>query len=328
MQQHFISRYYVDWLYDYVREQGVSPESVFDSGGRRRGSSCISANEWAHKLNLAAALLQDPALGIHFGSSFTPQRFGILGYLFHHCENLGDVYRRMQHYQRLHLHLRNSRVTRNGDLYTLGWHLGMAKPSYHEETFTLACALQFARKLTQQTIELNAVGLMNSAPIDTLVLDQFFGCPVHYDQSMTYLSSDRALLAVPNIHSDRALRCVLEEQAGALLSALPCQKDLLLELRATLVDLFQEGEPTLERAASMLNLSSRTLHRRLAARGFRFREILEKTRWEQAEVYLRDTRLSLAEVALLLGYAEQSPFTHAFKRWSGLTPIHWRKQYA
>lgn len=326
--QHFISRYYVDWLYDYVCEQGVTPERVLASLGSKRGSNCISTNEWGYRLNLAAALLQDPALGIHFGSSFTPQRFGILGYLFHHCENLSDVYRRMQHYQRLHLHLRHSRVTRTGELYTLGWHLGMDAPGYHEETFTLACALHFARTLTQQCIQLEAVGLMNSAPLDALVLEQFFGCPVRYEQSMTYLSSDRSLLAIPNVHCDRALRGVLEEQAGALLSALPRQEDLLLGLRTTILELLQEGEPTLERAAAALNLSSRTLHRRLAARGYRFREVLEKTRWEQAEIYLRDMRLSLADVALLLGYAEQSPFTHAFKRWSGLTPIHWRKQYA
>jgi AraC-like DNA-binding protein len=32
----------------------------------------------------------------------------------------------------------------------------------------------------------------------------------------------------------------------------------------------------------------------------------------------------LVEVAFLLGYAEQSAFTHAFKRWTGVSPRHYR----
>ena len=122
------------------------------------------------------------------------------------------------------------------------------------------------------------------------------------------------------------MRAILEEQANALLGALPRQDEFIIAVRRCIVSLLQEGEPTLERVAARLHLSARTLHRRLAERRLRFRELLDATRRELAESYLQDGRLSLAEVALLLGYAEQSPFTHAFKRWTGSTPFDWRKR--
>lgn len=78
--------------------------------------------------------------------------------------------------------------------------------------------------------------------------------------------------------------------------------------------------------ATKLNLSPRTLQRRLAQRDYRFKNLLEKTRRELAESYLKDPSLSLAEVAISLGYSEQIPFTHAFKRLTGSTPFDWRRQ--
>ncbi|MFX8067372.1 AraC family transcriptional regulator, partial [Acinetobacter baumannii] len=45
------------------------------------------------------------------------------------------------------------------------------------------------------------------------------------------------------------------------------------------------------------------------------------------EAYLRDPQLDLAEVALLLGYSEQSAFTRAFRQWTGLAPSQWRRTH-
>jgi AraC-like DNA-binding protein len=46
----------------------------------------------------------------------------------------------------------------------------------------------------------------------------------------------------------------------------------------------------------------------------------------QAQEYLRDTRLALADIAGLLGYSEQSAFNRAFRQWTGMTPAKWRQQ--
>ena len=73
-------------------------------------------------------------------------------------------------------------------------------------------------------------------------------------------------------------------------------------------------------------MTPRTLQRRLAGADYSFQDVLDATRRELAQVYLRDPALSALDVALLLGYAEQSSFTRAFRHWFDVTPSSWRQR--
>jgi AraC-like DNA-binding protein len=97
-------------------------------------------------------------------------------------------------------------------------------------------------------------------------------------------------------------------------------------VRRQIVRLARDGEPSLEKVAEALHVSPRTLRRRLQERDRQFRTLRDDTLRRLAEDHLRDPRLQLAEVALLLGYSEQSAFTRAFRRWTGETPAAFRKR--
>jgi len=86
------------------------------------------------------------------------------------------------------------------------------------------------------------------------------------------------------------------------------------------------GNCSIERCALKLGVSVRTLQTQLAAADLMFTDILEKQRFELARHYLDQEHLSLDDVAEMLGYAEQSSFGRAFKRWTGLTPKLYRQQ--
>ena len=75
-------------------------------------------------------------------------------------------------------------------------------------------------------------------------------------------------------------------------------------------------------------MSPRTLQRKLAEAGASFQQVLDGARYALAVDYLSQDSLSLLEIALLLGYQEQSAFTHAFKEWSGSNPRAWRERAA
>jgi AraC-like DNA-binding protein len=70
----------------------------------------------------------------------------------------------------------------------------------------------------------------------------------------------------------------------------------------------------------------RQLQRHLQQQGASYQQRMQEVRCMLAEEYLRDPHLSLQEIALLLGYSEQSAFQRAFKRWLQLTPQQWRRQ--
>ena len=78
--------------------------------------------------------------------------------------------------------------------------------------------------------------------------------------------------------------------------------------------------------ASRLGLSQRTLARRLARDGLNFTEVMDELRADLAKRHLEDSRLSISQIAWLVGYQEVSAFTHAFKRWTGMTPRQMRSR--
>jgi AraC-like DNA-binding protein len=78
--------------------------------------------------------------------------------------------------------------------------------------------------------------------------------------------------------------------------------------------------------AAELNMSPRTLQNRLEASGMSFRSVVDRVRQSEAESYLRESRLPLIDIALALGFANQTSFQHAFKRWTGKSPGEFRRQ--
>jgi AraC-like DNA-binding protein len=83
-----------------------------------------------------------------------------------------------------------------------------------------------------------------------------------------------------------------------------------------------------ERVAREVGMSSRTMRRRLASEGSSFQQVLDECRMRQAVFEFRTKpSLSIAQVALRLGYSEHSTFTRAFRRWSGLSPQDYREKF-
>ena len=82
--------------------------------------------------------------------------------------------------------------------------------------------------------------------------------------------------------------------------------------------------PTVALVANSLNMSERTLRRRLNDEGFSFRQILQEARFDAAKRYLLQTDKFIEEISFELGYNETSNFRSAFKAWSGLSPSQWR----
>ncbi|MFC3679593.1 helix-turn-helix transcriptional regulator [Bacterioplanoides pacificum] len=117
-----------------------------------------------------------------------------------------------------------------------------------------------------------------------------------------------------------------ENQALSMLAVLPQQDDLIERLRKALLKALQSGQANSAFVARQLNVSERTLFRRLQQYGFSFKQILMQTRTELAKKHLQAGQLTLAEIALLLGYSEQSAFNRAFKRETGLTPRQFQRR--
>ncbi len=117
----------------------------------------------------------------------------------------------------------------------------------------------------------------------------------------------------------------MEREARELLADFDVNTNLASAVRAVIYRQLADGEPSLEGVAEALGLSARSLSKRLVAQSLRFPEILDRLRQSLAEIYLQDASLSLTEIALLLGFAESSSFSRAFRRWRGVSPNQYRR---
>ena len=179
----------------------------------------------------------------------------------------------------------------------------------------------------QPDLQPTRINFVCAAPLSTQEYQQFVQCPIAFDQPQLELHFPVDYLRLSVTNSDPALKQLLEQQAQTLLSVLPQQVDFFDRLQQAMVKSVQGGEPTLETVARSLAMSRRTLHRRLQERGLVFKELLKAIRYQLARQYLAERHLTLAEIALLLGYSEQSAFSRAFRHWSGTTPLHIASQH-
>lgn len=191
---------------------------------------------------------------------------------------------------------------------------------------SLAEILQAARLVTQTDLAPREVCFTHPAPADVAAHEAFFRAPVRFGQPATLMRLRAEQLAMPLPSADPQLGQFLRGLANeALARRSEAPGSFVEELRSAIAEELQRGVPTLGQLARRMALGERTLRRRLEQEGTRFRDVLDQTRAELAESYVRDRRLPLSEVAFLLGFSEPSAFHRAFRRWTGTTPAAFRQ---
>ena len=132
-------------------------------------------------------------------------------------------------------------------------------------------------------------------------------------------------LEVPLLRADSSMAAFFDRSIQALLERTHSDRSLVHALKRALIDGLSSGDCSIERAAKGLGASGRTLRRRLREEGLSFREVLDDVRCELAKRHLEERRLTLGELAFVLGYSQPAPFHRAFRRWTGMTPDAYRK---
>jgi AraC-like DNA-binding protein len=273
----------------------------------------------------AAERLQDPLLGLHLGQAIRPAHLGALGYLLQACENLGAVLIRIQRYHRLLNDINPIEYRIDGKRLELCWGIEHGKPGALFDEGGVTAFVELGRRLCEQMAPMQAVDFVNPPPSNPQPFHAYFGCTVRWGQPLTRLVMPLSVLKAPLSRADPVLLRLMEAQADKALSDLPDMGDLADLTRRVVINLARDGVPDLEHVATALKLSPRVFYRRLAKAGLSFRDLRESALRQIAESHLLDSRLSVAEVGQLLGYAEPSAFSRAFRRWTGYSPLVWRK---
>jgi AraC-like DNA-binding protein len=192
--------------------------------------------------------------------------------------------------------------------------------------YTLAAVFLRTRFNTHEPYRLTRVEFSHPKPPSISEHERIFGCPVQFGAEACRMVIARDVWESPRTGTDPTLFSVLDTHAKMLLGQLPSDDTSIVRRVREAIDAeLRGGDPGLESVARRLALSPRTLQRRLSEHGVVFNDLLDTMRFGVAKSYLAQGDIAGTEVAYLLGFAEQSSFNRAFKRWSGQTPTEYRR---
>ncbi|MGJ8686005.1 MAG: AraC family transcriptional regulator ligand-binding domain-containing protein [Spongiibacteraceae bacterium] len=341
-EAEYITLGYMRPLLNYVESCGKPIEELIDILGLRAADlSCSDLRLAGSAINTvfdrAAELCGNDNIGLDASMQMNLTHIGILGHLIMSCTRGEQV---------LDLHSRYQTLIGNGARSDYDFSVeegvclrfkrvdGGIPYGRHFHEFNLGGWMSLVKLVTGQALKPERIQFPFTRPKDISAQQKFFNCELVYggcsDEGMrVYFSPDhldRFLYAADSSLKDSlelAARRRLDELQGSYGEAADTlQTQLLSFIRRELI----HGAPSIEQAAERLNTSVRTLQRQLDGVGVNYKALVDDARRELGGRYIVNEELSLVDVALMLGYAEQSSFQRAFKRWYDDTPGEYRRQ--
>ncbi len=324
---------YAQILLDYVDTHKLSAAEVFgaDWVSEMRTAPTghrLPITQWEAAAQRAKDVLNDQALIVRLARHIQPYQLGLMGFMSMSFETLGEATATSPHYTDL-----------IDDAYKVHWHivshhsvLTWHNRSIHacEDMLLLNMTLCVAltRQLTGRHDLRFEMLLRREGPAYPCVqqaLASLLNGPVRFGQAANQLRFPSHYSEVRGRGADSKVHAALREQADASLSTLrDSTPEFMNRLQVLIEQRLAQGTVKLRDVACALDLVPRTLQHWLTQHGVTYRQLLNSVRCRQAERHLSDPRTSLSEVASLLGFADQSSFQHAFKRWKGAPPGTYR----
>ncbi|SDX15418.1 AraC family transcriptional regulator [Marinobacter mobilis] len=320
---------YAQMLYEYLEAQGRVPEHVLGAPWPSPDSSGLGGIDehlWSSMLERAERELEDPYLALHLGETINSRHLGVMGAVLPACDNLAGALRLLVRYQRLLFDTVPMTPRSVDGSIELVWDTYENRTSRLVDEVGLAVLVRFCRSIVRVPVNPVRVDFTHVGPGDISPYEEYFGCPVGFQRPELVLQGSLELMNAPLKTPDPALIRVLEQHADQLLRQLPTQQDIVVKVRKAIAGLLCQGEPSIETVSRSMNCHSRKLQRELKLAGTTFRDELQAVRHQFAESYLRDRRLQILDVAMLLGFSEHSAFTRSFRKWTGRTPAEFRQE--
>jgi AraC-like DNA-binding protein len=312
-----------------ARSLGLDPFHML----RRAGLpvAALDRSDYRIPADRLQALLADCAksaaseeFGLLVGGAFRLSMKGPLGLLMREQVNVRmalDVLQRYLRYQGDNVEIRTVSQT-EGLLILPELMSARSRASQQMIELTLAMYVQIFRGLLGQGWRPRRVAFAHAAPTDVEPYEALLG-PAEFGAPFTGFLLTEADLATPLGEGDPQLTQELARMIEA--GGAPADDSVGETVSALIRRLLPEGDCTVDRVAQHLGIDRRTVHRRLAAEGKSFTQLLDATRREVASRQLSHGDLPLGEIATLVGFSSLSTFSRWFHQASGMQPSEYRR---
>lgn len=301
---------------------GIDPD---DLGNRER---LVGLRAIVAMLEAAAAATQDPVFSVRLGMQIPWGDIGVLAYVAFNSATYGAALTNVARYFSVQQTSGGTSLEVRGATAHVAYTIDDPSVGAHGQESLLVLFL--VARIGHEALERWApreLQLRQRAPARAAraAIARAFRCPVSWSAAEDALVLDAADLRRPMRGADPQLLPILLAHAEA---SLPRTDDFIGSVRRLVIAGISGGEASADAIATRLGLAARSLQRRLAAEGVSFTEIVDEARLALAHRYIDDRGLSLTEAAFLLGYSDLSAFSRAFRRWTGSSPVAYRRNHA
>ena len=314
-----------------LRSLGECPENVllgsgFDLSLFSDPDGQISFKARSELFAHCAAKTRCPQFGLLAGQYFELRFLGVLGLLVKYSPDVGAALDCLVRFQRSQVVGAEIALLVDQSKTVLSYeiHDRATRGTEHIEDAVLAALCNIMRTLCGAHWKPVEVRFTHRKPASTEPFSQFFKCPVVFSAEQSALVFSSNWLSSLLDKHDADLLKLLRKQLEAY--APQYADDFVGHVRSLLRMAVLSGNARTENLAKQLSIHVRTMNRRLLAAGTSFQKLLDQTRFELARRMLKNSRLTVCQIADSLGYADSRAFTRAFRRWSGVSPGQWRKR--
>ena len=318
-------------LSEFLSQQNISlPDSLIQQfeliNNNSPGHCFIPAPLLGQAFQFAEKETNDPLIALRCGSFSITKHWGFLGYLIQTCQTTGKALATLDKYSKLisnqytlSVHQKNDKAwieatTTQGNL---------DQYSRHFIEYIIASILGFIARWTAIKGPCESFHFPWKAEASAEEYSTLLGAPCYFETEKLYIPLEKDMLHYKLQHHDPRLHQLMLEKTVELYHNAVMQDDWLIQLRTYIINNLSHGTPSLALVSTHLSMGERTLRRKLDKKGLTYQGLIDDVRKEISISLVQEAKLSLMEISLLLGFAEQSSFHRAFKRWTGKTPLQY-----
>lgn len=328
LHSHLTTLHAVSLVLQTFQDQGLSDAALLQGSGIRaadlgRADSRITTRQ---ELQVCAnAVAQRRDIGLELGRRMHVSSYGMLGYALLSSATLGDALRLALRYPALLGTFFRLHLIEEGEC------IWFSASDYREEAqlaafnaeFCLVSLKVICDDLLGRPLPLLAARFAHAEPDYHAKYAETFACPLQFAASDNAFAFDRSWLEQPLPLADLVTHRAMSERCRQLNLEFTGRQAWLGRIRQSLAEQL-DTPPGLEGLARQMNCSSRTLRRHLSEMGSSYQQLLDELRFERAKQLLAEGQMPIYRIAEVLGFSETASFRHAFMRWSGVAPSHFR----
>ncbi len=269
---------------------------------------------------------EDPDIGLHLGQHLPIFKGQVIEYLFLSSPTFGEGLRRSLNYQRLisDAAASNLVIEQDSSFIQMVAASGGAKKIRHFNECFAQGVIGFFKSITDDVFTPEYIEFEHDEPKNAEEVRRVLGCDVKFGGEDNRIYFNSSLLERRSPHAEPELLALHEQFASEQLARIE-KEDVVIKVNKIIAELLDSGEVTLELVAERLEIKPRSLRTKLSDIETNFNQILADFRYKLARRLLAKTNETIDEIVYLTGFSEPSTFYRAFKRWSEMTPIEYRK---